>query len=211
MARTDSTIFVVDDDASVRKGVTRLLRSAGWDAEAFATAKEFLTRPAYVGVGCVVLDVSMPDITGLELRDQLTARKISLPVIFLTGHGDIPTGVDAMKKGAVDFLEKPVDSRALLEAIQRAVERHRIQRAQDRELGKIHERLVRLSDREREVMEYVIAGCLNKQIGDALGIAEKTVKVHRGRVMQKMEVSSVAELVHLCETAGIPPRRLSAT
>ena len=98
MARTDSTIFVVDDDASVRKGLTRLLRSAGWDSEAYATAKEFLTRPAYGGVGCVVLDVSMPDITGLELRDQLTARKISLPVIFLTGHGNIPTGVDAMKK-----------------------------------------------------------------------------------------------------------------
>ena len=209
MARTDSTIFVVDDDASVRKGLTRLLRSAGWDAEAFATAQEFLTRPAYGGVGCVVLDVRMPGMRGPELRDQLAARKISLPVIFLTGHGDIPTGVDAMKKGAVDFLEKPVDSRALLEAIQRAVERHRTQRAQVREMEKIHERVVRLSDREREVMEYVIAGCLNKHIADAMGIAEKTVKVHRGRVMQKMEANSVAELVHVCETASIPPHRLS--
>ena len=209
MARTDGTIFVVDDDASVRKGLTRLLRSAGWDAEAFATAQEFLTRPAYGGVGCVVLDVRMPGMRGPELRDQLAARKISLPVIFLTGHGDIPTGVDAMKKGAVDFLEKPVDSRALLEAIQRAVERHRTQRAQVREMEKIHERVVRLSDREREVMEYVIAGCLNKHIADAMGIAEKTVKVHRGRVMQKMEANSVAELVHVCETASSPPHRLS--
>jgi FixJ family two-component response regulator len=211
MARNDTMIFVVDDDASVRKGLMRLLRSAGWKAEAFGSAQEFLARPAFTGVGCIVLDVRMPGMRGPELRDQLAARKISLPVIFLTGHGDIPTGVDAIKKGAVDFLVKPVDDEVLLKAIQLAVDRHRAQRAEVRELEKIHERVVLLSDREREVMEYVIAGCLNKHIADALGIAEKTVKVHRGRVIQKMEVSSVAELVRLCETAGIAPRRLSAS
>jgi FixJ family two-component response regulator len=152
----------------------------------------------------------MPGMTGPVLRDQMIARRISLPVIFLTGHGDIPTGVEAMKKGAVDFLVKPVDDEALLRAIELALERHQAERAQARELERIHERVARLSDREREVMEHVIAGCLNKQIADELGIAEKTTKVRRGRVMQKMEANSVAELVHLCETARIQPRKLSA-
>jgi len=183
------------------------MRSAGWNAEAFPTAREFLARPLFSGTGCVVLDVRMPGMTGPELREQMAARKISLPVIFLTGHGDIPTGVEAMKKGAVDFLVKPVDGEALLQAIRLALERHKAGRAREREQERIHQRLARLSVREREVMEYVIAGCLNKQIAEELGIAEKTVKVHRGRLMQKMEVPSVAELVHLCDTAGIPPRK----
>jgi len=142
------------------------------------------------------------------LRDHLAARHPSLPIIFLTGHGDVPTGVEAMKKGAVDFLLKPVDDQALLQAVQVAVERHHAAQAHARELQAIRERLARLSAREREVMEYVIAGCLNKQIADALGIAEKTVKIHRGHVMQKMEVTSIAELVHLCRTAGIAARKL---
>ena len=209
MAKNEVTIFVVDDDAAVRKSLMRLTRSAGWNSEGFASAHEFLARPRFSGTGCVVLDVRMPGMTGPELREQMAARKISLPVIFLSGHSDIPTGVDAMKKGAVDFLVKPVDDEVLLRAIQLALERHRADRARAQELEKIHQRLAQLSVRERQVMEYVIAGCLNKQIGDALGIAEKTVKVHRARVMQKMEVLSVAELVHLCETVAVAPRKIA--
>jgi FixJ family two-component response regulator len=205
--KTDATIFVVDDDASVRRGMSRLLKSAGWNAETYASADEFLARPAFPGYGCVLLDVRMPGMRGPELRDQLSARRINLPVVFLTGHGDVPTGVEAMKKGAVDFLLKPVDDRVLLQTIEVAIERHRVARAQAKTLDAIFERVARLTAREREVMECVIAGCLNKQIADKLGIAEKTIKVHRGRVMQKMEVNSVAELVHLCETASIAPRQ----
>jgi len=206
--KTGATIFVVDDDASLRKSLVWLLRSAGWHAEAFASAEEFLARPPFSGTGCLILDVRMPNLTGPDLRDRLAASHSMLPIIFLTGHGDVPTGVDAMKKGAVDFLLKPVDDEVLLQAIQRAVDRHRTVQAHARELENIRERVARLSDREREVMEHVIAGCLNKQIADALGIAEKTVKIHRGHVMQKMEVHSVAGLVHLCESAGIVPQRL---
>jgi FixJ family two-component response regulator len=206
--KTDATIFVVDDDASLRKSLLWLLRSAGWHAEAFASAEEFLARPPFSGTGCLILDVRMPNVTGPDLRDRLAASHSMLPIIFLTGHGDVPTGVDAIKKGAVDFLLKPVDDEVLLQAIQRAVDRHRAAQAHARELRNIRERVARLSDREREVMEHVIAGCLNKQIADALGIAEKTVKIHRGHVMQKMEVNSVAGLVHLCESAGIIPQRL---
>jgi FixJ family two-component response regulator len=206
--KTDATIFVVDDDASLRKSLLWLLRSAGWHAEAFASAEEFLARPPFSGTGCLILDVRMPNVTGPDLRDRLAASHSMLPIIFLTGHGDVPTGVDAIKKGAVDFLLKPVDDEVLLQAIQRAVDRHRAAQAHARELRNIRERVARLSDREREVMQHVIAGCLNKQIADALGIAEKTVKIHRGHVMQKMEVNSVAGLVHLCESAGIIPQRL---
>ena len=205
--KTDATIFVVDDDASMRKSLLWLLRSDGWHAEAFASAEEFLAQPPFAGTGCLILDVRMPNVTGPDLRDRLAASHSMLPIIFLTGHGDVPTGVDAIKKGAVDFLLKPVDDEVLLQAIQRAVDRHRAAQAHARELQSIHERIARLSDRERQVMEHVIAGCLNKQIADALGIAEKTVKIHRGHVMQKMEVNSVAGLVHLCESAGIIPQR----
>jgi len=191
----------------LRKSLLWLLRSAGWHAEAFASAEEFLAQPPFAGTGCLILDVRMPNVTGPDLRDRLAASHSMLPIIFLTGHGDVPTGVDAIKKGAVDFLLKPVDDEVLLQAIQRAVDRHRAAQAHARELQSIHERIARLSDRERQVMEHVIAGCLNKQIADALGIAEKTVKIHRGHVMQKMEVNSVAGLVHLCESAGIIPQR----
>ena len=205
--KTEATIFVVDDDASLRRSLLWLLRSAGWHAEAFDSAEEFLARPPFLGPGCLILDVRMPHLSGLQLRDQLAACNSSLPIIFLTGHGDVPTGVDAMKKGAADFLLKPVDDQALLQAVQLAVERHQTAQDHARELHTICERVARLSGREHEVMEYVIAGCLNKQIADALGIAEKTIKIHRGRVMQKMEVNSVAELVRFCQTAGIAPRR----
>ena len=206
MNKTDATIFIVDDDPSVRKGLLRLIRSAGWQGEAFASAQDFLARPAFSGTGCVVLDVRMPGMTGPELRDLMAAQEISLPVAFLTGHGDVPTGVDAMKRGAVDFLQKPVNDEALLQAIQQAVERHAAAQTHRQELERIQPRLQRLSPREREVLEYVIGGCLNKQIAAQLEIAEKTVKIHRGFVMHKMEVTSVADLVRQCQTAGIAPR-----
>jgi len=210
MNKTDTTIFIVDDDASVRKSLLRLIRSAGWQGEAFASAQDFLARPAFSGTGCVVLDVRMPGMTGPELRDLMAAQKISLPVIFLTGQGDIPTGVEAMKKGAVDFLQKPVNDEALLQAIQRAAERQAAAHAHRQELERIQARLQNLTPREREVLECVIGGCLNKQIAAELKITERTVKFHRGFVMNKMEVPSVAELVRQCQTAGIVPRYAAA-
>lgn len=206
--KEDATIFVVDDDASLRRSLLWLLRSAGWRAEAFASAADFLARPSFAGIGCLILDVRMPGIEGPQLRDRLAARDASLPVIFLTGHGDVATGVDAMKKGAVDFLLKPCDDEVLLQAVESAVERHRAAQAQALELHDIRRRLACLSPREQEVMQCVIAGSLNKQIAEALGIAEKTIKIHRGRLMQKLAVNSVAELVQLCLAAGISPRRL---
>jgi FixJ family two-component response regulator len=206
MNKTDATIFIVDDDPSVRKSLLRLVRSAGWQGQAFASAQEFLARAAFSRTGCVVLDVRMPGMTGPELRDLMAAQDISLPVIFLTGHGDIPTGVDAMKKGAVDFLQKPVDDEVLMQAIEDALERHAATQIERQELERIQARLARLTPREREVLEYVIGGCLNKQIAAELEITEKTVKVHRGFAMHKMDVTSVAELVRQCETAGVAPR-----
>jgi len=210
MNKTDATIFIVDDDPSVRKSLLRLIRSSGWQGEAFTSAKEFLARAAFSRTGCVILDVRMPGMTGPELRDLMAAQDISLPVIFLTGHGDIPTGVEAMKKGAVDFLQKPVNDEVLLQAIRHAVERHAVARIHQQELEGIQGRLVRLTPREREVLEYVIGGCLNKQIAAELEIAEKTVKVHRGFVMHKLEMTSVAELVRQCQTVGIAPRLTAA-
>lgn len=206
MSRCEATVFVVDDDGSMRQGLTRLLRSAGWNVETFASAREFLERAPFSGAGCVVLDVRMPEMTGPELHDRMHERGLSLPVIFLTGHGDVPTSVQAMKRGAVDFLLKPVDEEVLFQTIARAVERHSTEQARQSERQAIVAHLARLSAREREVLEGVIRGHLNKQIASALGISEKTVKVHRGRVMEKMEARSVAELVHLCEVAGIGPQ-----
>jgi FixJ family two-component response regulator len=201
------TIFIVDDDPSARKGLGFLVRSAGWRCEEYASAREFLARPAYSGIGCVVLDVCMPGMTGLELRDIMTAESIPLPIVFLTGHGDVPMGVDAMKKGAVDFLQKPVNDDALLEAIGRAVEQHARALFQQQEVTRIETALRLLTARERQVLEFVIGGWLNKQIAAELQIAERTVKVFRGNLMLKMQVDSVAELVRQCEVAGVVPRR----
>jgi len=210
MNKKDATIFIVDDDPSVRKSLLRLIRSAGWQGETFATAREFLARAAFSRTGCVILDVRMPGMTGPELRDLMAAQDISLPVIFLTGHGDVPTGVDAMKKGAVDFLQKPVNDEALLQAIQQAVERHAAAHTHQQERERIQARLAHLTPREREVLEYVIGGCLNKQIAAELKITERTVKFHRAFVMRKMGVPSAAELVWQCQMAGIAPRLAAA-
>lgn len=201
-----ATVFVVDDDEAVRTSLARLLRSAGWSVEAYASAGEFLDRPAFDGTGCVLLDVHMPGLSGPQLQEAMAERGLIFPLIFLTGNGDVPTSVRVMKRGAVDFLLKPLDDEALFAAIDQALRRHASERTHQSEQREIATRLGRLSAREREVMERVIRGSLNKQIAAELGIAEKTVKVHRARVMDKMEVRSVAELVRLCESTE--PARL---
>ena len=197
------TIFVVDDDAAVRRSLTRLLRSAGWNAEAFASADDFLERAPVTGPGCVLLDVNMPGMSGLELQARMAEAGIPLPVVFLTGKGDIPMSVNAMKHGAVDFLVKPVEEKVLFQALEQAIRRQAAEAATRQGRDSVMARLARLSEREREVLEGVLQGRLNKQIAFDLGIAEKTVKAHRGRVMEKMEAHTIAELVHLCHTAGI--------
>lgn len=203
MNNAGATVFVVDDDISVRTGLSRLIRSAGWAVEPIASAPEFLERAKTTKVGCVVLDVHMPTMTGPELYDHMNGAGISFPVVFLTGKGDISTSVSVMKKGAVDYLLKPVDDEVLLKAIDEAIERHVVENTFKDARASILSRLSSLSLREREVLNLVLKGRLNKQIGGDLGIAEKTVKVHRGRVMEKMQVRSVAALVHLCEIAGM--------
>ena len=198
-------VFVIDDDASVRKSLSRLLRSAGFDVETFATAELFLEREHYNGIGCLVLDVRMPGISGIDLQDELSKADYSMPIVFITGHGNIPMGVEAMKKGAVDFLPKPFEDEELLQAVREAIAKDTQGRANHAEVHEVQERIALLTARERDVFRYVITGMLNKQIAYALGIAEKTVKVHRGRIMEKLDVDSVAELVRLAEKAGIEP------
>ena len=205
MQQVGTTVFVVDDDAAVRRSLTRLLRSAGWNAEAFASAGELLERAPVSGPGCVLLDVQMPDMNGLELQERLSAAGIALPVVFLTGKGDIPMSVHAMKHGAVNFLVKPVEEDVLFQALDEACKRQAAEAATLHTRDSILARLARLSEREREVLERVLQGRLNKQIAFDLAIAEKTVKAHRGRVMEKMEAHTVAELVHLCDSVGFEP------
>jgi FixJ family two-component response regulator len=201
------TVFVVDDDAAVRRSMMRLLRSAGWNAEAFASAGDLLERAPLTGPGCVLLDVNMPGMNGLELQDSMAGAGITLPVVFLTGKGDIPMSVQAMKHGAVDFLVKPVEEAVLFQALEQAIRRQADEAADRRQRDSILARLALLSDREREVLERVIQGRLNKQIAYDLGIVEKTVKAHRGRIMEKMQAHTIAELVHLCDRAGIDSPR----
>jgi FixJ family two-component response regulator len=203
MDANKGTVYVIDDDADVRGGLTRLLRSAGWIVDAYAAAQDFLEKAAWGGVGCILLDVSMPDMSGPELHDQLRARGSRLPVIYLTGHGTVSIGVNAMRHGAFDFIEKPADGDALLRVVNDAVAQREQASAQESELADVRGRLARLSPREHEVMNHVIRGRLNKQIAADLDIGVKTVKVHRGRVMAKMKVRSVAQLVHLCDALSI--------
>jgi FixJ family two-component response regulator len=202
--KRDATVFIVDDDPEVRDALTRLLRSADWTSESYGLPQEFLATAADKGVGCILLDVNMPGMAGPELHDRLREQGVDLPVIYLTGNCTVSIGVRAMKNGAVDFLEKPVDADTLLATIDAAVARHRKLRAEGAQTRDITERLAKLSGRERDVFDQVILGRLNKQIAADLGIAEKTVKVHRGRVMAKMKVRSVAQLVHLWEQ--LPPQ-----
>jgi FixJ family two-component response regulator len=200
---TPPTVFVVDDDPSVRKGISRLLASMGFRSETFRSAEAFLARERYEGVGCIVLDVRMPGLTGMNLQDELNKADYSMPIIFITGHGNIPMSVQAMKKGAADFLTKPFDDKELLQAVEKAIEKNRKAKAERAELEEILERMDRLTAREHEILRYVVTGMLNKQIALKLDIAEKTVKVHRGRIMEKLCVGSVAELVRFAEKAGI--------
>lgn len=200
------TVYVIDDDAGVRHGLTDLLRSAGWAVEAFAAAGEFLDSVDSDGIGCIVLDVSMPGMTGPELHDELRRRGRTLPIVYLSGRGTLSIGVEAMRQGAYDFLEKPVDEAALLSVVEAAVARRQHAYVQQNHLNDIRQRLGRLSPREREVMDNVIRGRLNKQIASDLAIGVKTVKVHRSRAMSKMGVRSVAELVHLCDAIGLGER-----
>jgi len=203
MSAAESTVFVIDDEPSVRKSLGRLLKAAGYRVEAFTSAREFLQRDPNVGVGCLVLDVQMPDLNGLELQRALTETGRHVPIIFITGHGDIPMSVRAMKGGAIDFLSKPFDAKDLLEAIARALATAQLQSTHRAESDDVKRLLATLTPREHEVMLEVITGKPNKQIAAALGTSEKTVKVHRGRVMHKLAVQSVADLVRLCEKAGI--------
>jgi FixJ family two-component response regulator len=198
-------VFVVDDDEAVRKSLARLLRSVGLAVESFPSASEFLAREHYDGVGCIVLDVRMPALDGMGLQGRLAAQEVDLPIVFLTGHGDIPMSVRAMKRGAFDFLTKPVDEDVLLTAVRRALLRHREARAERLEGEELRARVETLTPREQEVLRWVIAGALNKQIAAHLGIAEKTVKIHRGQVGKKLGLTTVAELVQACQRAGIDP------
>jgi FixJ family two-component response regulator len=197
------TIYLVDDEPSVLKSLARLLCSAHFHVESFASAGEFLARHQSDAPGCLVLDVSMPGLSGLELQQWLSQADNPLPIIFITGHGDIPTSVQAMKAGAVDFLTKPVDESKLLKAIREALCQGEEDRATRTELAATRQRLDDLTPREREVLEHVVSGKLNKEIAADLGTAEHTIKVHRARVMQKMGVGSLAELVRQAERAGI--------
>jgi FixJ family two-component response regulator len=205
MTVEDAMVFVVDDDSSIRKSLGRLIGSAGLAVETFATAQEFLEYPTHKGPACVVLDVKMPGISGLELQDKLLSREDARPIVFISGHGDIPMTVKALKKGAVNFLSKPFDEKDLLEAVHEALQRDFKARAVREEQEEIHRHLESLTPREYEILTHVITGKLNKQIAYSLNISEKTVKVHRGRVMDKMGVESVAELVRLTEKVGINP------
>ena len=202
---TDPTVFIIDDDPSAREGLTRLVRASGMNAESFASATDFLASERGAGPGCIVLDVKMPEMTGPELQEELDKTEYCLPIIFVSAYGDVPTVARAMKKGAVDFLTKPVDRDDLLEAIRLSLAKDVANRARRAEIGSTHERIKTLTPREHEVMTHVIAGLLNKQIAAELRVEEDTVKIHRGRVMRKLGIKSVAGLIHFCERAGIAP------
>jgi len=197
------TVFIVDDEAPVRKALSRLLRAAGFVVAAFASPGEFLAQHDLHKPGCLVLDLMMPGIDGIELQRALARKGSVLPIIFITGHGDIPKSVQAMKSGALDFLTKPVNDENLLASIRAAIKRDSVARREQAELFEIRARLASLTPREQEVLDHVVTGKLNKQIADDLGVVEKTIKVHRARVMEKMKVQSVAELVRLVERGGI--------
>jgi len=202
---TNSLVFAIDDDASVRKGLKRLLRSAGYKSEIFESASDFLERDQHAGPACVILDVRMPALNGMDLQETLIQRRRDEQLVFITGHGDISMCAQAMKAGAVDFLPKPFRADELLQCVERALIRSTEQRRRSAEKNEARHLLALLTPREFEVMQLVITGILNKQIAGELGTAEKTVKVHRGRMMQKLRVSSVAGLVRLVEKAGIAP------
>ncbi|MDB4891198.1 MAG: two component transcriptional regulator, LuxR family [Gemmatimonadetes bacterium] len=195
MSPTTPTVFVVDDDISVRESLELLLGCEGWNAETFASAREFLSRPRVHGPSCLVLDVSLPDLNGLDLQKRIAGDRADMPIIFITGHGDVPMTVRAMKAGAVEFLTKPFGDHVLLSAVRHAIKTSDAALSHEAEMGALRQCYTTLSRREREVLRLVVAGLLNKQVGGELGISEITVKAHRGRVMRKMKANSLADLV----------------
>ena len=205
MNHADAVIYIIEDDPSFRRSMERLVRASGFAVEAFDSARTFLENAVIRHPACLLLDVRLPDVDGMIFQKELGAKGFTLPVIFMTGHGTIPMGVQAMKNGAIDFLPKPFEKKDLLNAIERALERDRGDREELSQKEMINARIETLTPREKEVLRWVIAGKMNKQIADALGTTEKTIKVHRSRVMQKTKVSSVAELVRLAERVSISP------
>ena len=195
----DAIVYVVDDDESVCRAIARLLRASGLDVETFRSAAAFLEHSPPEKAACLVLDIRLPGASGLDLQTALAEAGREIPIVFITGHADVPTSVKAMKGGALDFLQKPFNDQDLLDCVHRAVARNRVQRAEQSERATLQRRLDTLTPREREVLLQVVTGKLNKQIAGDLGIAEKTIKVHRGRVMDKMQANSVAELVRMVE------------
>ena len=198
-------VFVVDDDISVRESLELLIRTEGWQPETFASAQEFLDRPRIFAPSCLVLDVSLPGLNGLELQKRVAVERSDMPIIFITGHGDVPMTVQAMKAGAVEFLTKPFGDSALLSAIRQSLERSRAALAHEAEMQVLRARYASLTQREQEVMALVVCGLLNKQVGGELGISEITVKAHRGQVMRKMKADSLVDLVKIAERLHLTP------
>ena len=205
MSQHAATVFIVDDDAAVLRALERLLRSAGWATATYASPDDFLSQRDPADSGCLLLDVSMPGLDGLEMQKRLTEAGFALPIIFLTGHGDVSTSVKAMRGGAMNFLSKPVQDEELLASVAEAVNADRLAAKDRAEIAAARQRLTTLTVRERQVLERVVAGRLNKQIADELGTVEKTIKVHRARVMQKMEARSLVGLARLIERTGLLP------
>lgn len=196
-------VFIVDDDISVRESLELLIRSQGWQAETFESAKEFLDRPRVIVPSCLVLDVSLPGLNGLELQKCVAVERAEMPIIFITGHGNVPMSVEAMKAGAVEFLTKPFSKDVLLSAVRNALDRSRTTLSDEAEMQALRSRYASLTPREREVMTLVISGLLNKQVGGELGICENTVKYHRAQAMQKMKADSLADLVRMAARLGL--------